>query len=288
MLFAKKRSISKLAGSALFLRRVTMKKIVVQLFGFCMFMLLPHFGYPITLPFEEKFDAPVYKTGVWTSGGGTHAWVENGGWRGGAAKFRAADQFMANVGLGQFTGLNTARLNIRFLVKFGSTMTNYDTGKGGKFLIINRASQRDEHRVIVMMHSYLDENWDIGVGNNISPVYPNPVIFNINQNENVWICMELEADITTGTIKYWITKQDGSWNERLYLQVPLTDPGVSNWDYIDLIGGPGGLSTGADQNAYWMFDEVKISNSYIGPPPGFVQNSTTPNYPNIISITPPQ
>jgi len=234
-------------------------------------------GRNISLPFEEKFDTFSYQDFIWITSGATHSWESNGGWRGGAARFTPpAGDLEGYSGLGQFTGLGGTQINVRFLIYYGSAYVENENLQN-KVIIINRGAQQ---RPMIISRIYND--WmTFGACDGTTCRYeggdfwPNGVerfrVGNPPNREMEWICIEFEANSVTGIINLYVHTQDGVLTG-LNVSQQMAVAG-DQFSFVDIIGGffhAGGVP---NANNYFKIDELAISNSYIGPPPGFVTTS---------------
>ena len=257
----------------------------------------------ITLPYEQKFDTNAYTSQeVWISEGATHMWQSSGCWSGGCAKFTPPyGPNQGYSGLGQYTNLSGTQLNVRFLLLHGPTFREYaPPGTSNKLVILNRGTLL---RPMLIYRTYSDSSWTSNPYMTIGPCdgttckyyggdfWPDGTdtyrIGNApDHRELEWVSIEIEANAITGIIKLYIYTQDGEL-AGLYQTQTMT-PGET-WSYVDIIGGF--WNSGGVQNAdnYFMIDELKISNSYIGPPAGFIAggggDTTNPSIPaNLTAI----
>src|SRR5690349_18198425 len=225
-----------------------------------------------SLPHEEHFDTNAYASDiVWTVQGGTHAYMPNSGWKGGAAKFTPPTTGEGVSGLGQFMlGLSSVpeQLNVRFLVYYGSTWNQYSNGN--KLVIMNRDGNRGRPMIISRAVGSGDTRWEtwgacdgtvcryeggdywpdgtdtLRIGN--SPI----------GREHQWISVEFEANTRTGMIRMYVDSEDGRLNG-LYIERPMDDTGTGGvWSYIDTVGGYMAQTVRADPENYFMIDELKI------------------------------
>ena len=257
----------------------------------------------ITLPYEQKFDTNAYTSQeVWISEGATHTWQSGGCWSGGCAKFTPPyGPNQGYSGLGQYTNLSGTQLNVRFLLLHGPTFREYaPPGTANKLVVLNRGTLL---RPMLIYRTYSDSSWTSNPYMTIGPCdgttckyyggdfWPDGTdtyrIGNApDHRELEWVSIEIEANAITGIIKLYIYTQDGEL-AGLYQTQTMT-PGET-WSYVDIIGGF--WNSGGVQNAdnYFMIDELKISNSYIGPPAGFIAggggDTTNPSIPaNLTAI----
>ena len=257
----------------------------------------------ITLPYEQKFDTNAYTSQeVWISEGATHTWQSGGCWSGGCAKFTPPyGPNQGYSGLGQYNNLSGTQLNVRFLLLHGPTFREYaPPGTANKLVVLNRGTLL---RPMLIYRTYSDSSWTSNPYMTIGPCdgttckyyggdfWPDGTdtyrIGNApDHRELEWVSIEIEANAITGIIKLYIYTQDGEL-AGLYQTQTMT-PGET-WSYVDIIGGF--WNSGGVQNAdnYFMIDELKISNSYIGPPAGFIAggggDTTNPSIPaNLTAI----
>ncbi|MET0067983.1 MAG: hypothetical protein ABW076_16685 [Candidatus Thiodiazotropha sp.] len=246
----------------------------------------------ITLPFSEGFDLNNYQDLVWVTNGASHQWLSDGGWQGGgAAKIIPIVTDQGYNGLGQFTGLNTEQLNVRFLIKHGSAWGRRPAQDfTNKVIIFNRPTLRD--RPMIISRTYNNEtDWvTYGACDNTVCRYEGgdywpdgsdsyrigPPPFN---RSNEWVSVELEANTRTGLISLYITTQDGVLSGR-YVQNSMATPGEV-FSYIDVIGGYTNFASIPDPENYFIIDELVIDDSYIGPPAGFIAGNP-PSPPTIL------
>lgn len=249
-----------------------------------------------SLPLEEKFDSNDYEGDlVWTTNGAHEEWVPNGGWRGtGAAKFYPPTVEGVS-GLGQFVEINNGQgveqLNVRFLIYHGrdwDRVTAYN-----KVVIMNRIDDYARPMIISRNHN----GWrTYGSCDNTVCNYEGGDFwpdgtdsFRIGDRpenrEEEWISVELEANMMTGKIKVYVYTQDGDlaglYTETTMKERPRSQPdlpavigpGTPLMHYIDMIGGyfnDPPTTPHYTSDTYFMIDELKVDDSYIGPPEGFV------------------
>ena len=83
---------------------------------------------------------------------------------------------------------------------------------------------------------------------------------------NQWVCFEWQADYTAGTaghFKLWITTEDGTYNETLYIDTDI-DLGGTETHSIKI----GAYWDGTSDANWFGLDEFVMDNTYIGPPSG--------------------
>jgi hypothetical protein len=235
------------------------------------------------LPHVENFATSNWLDEIrWTSQGALARHMTGVNWDGGnAARFwlPTVDQGYAALGEFQFTGgLQPRRLNIRFIYQWGSTFLTDDVAPGPKQLIVLRSTGMDTDRFIAQQHGFgPGDQWDLGIGNNTLPEYPNPRVWNYGEHTGQPVCFEFEL-IVGGQLRVFVTKRnDSNWNQRLLISQP-TNNNNGYWSAINLLGGYGGpgRAGSADPNAWYQFSNLVISNTYIGPPAGFTSGSPMP------------
>jgi hypothetical protein len=233
---------------------------------------------------SQMFDSAYSNSIVQLQQGCVHTWLQNGGWRGGAAKFTPPTTGEGACGVWAFDFAGMAQVpeqvNVRFLLFHGSTWQEY--GPGNKLVIINRNG--NDGRPMVITQKY--DNWEtmsacdgtvckFDQGGGYSQggdrlKIGNPPL----AREEEWISVELEANTRTGMIRLYIDTQDGDL-QGLYIERYMDDTGPGGtWSF----GGVGGYMRQAvrsDPNNYFLIDELVVASSRIGPPAGF-GNSTRP------------
>lgn len=262
----------------------------------------------ISLPTELNFDSGGTSISdlIWAEGSCTFSHLTSGCWTGGCAKFTPPTQDRDNAcGLGEFLNFATSQLNVRFLMKIGTTF--YATSRSGaegygeKLVILNPTGGERPILFLLRNNGASPYNYALCIGNDTSNVdcqcggthpcyWPNgndTLEFDNGTGGDYagqWVCVELQATIG-GQNRVYITTQDGVFNETLYVSVNSTSSGLFN--RINLIGGYWNQYNLADPNTYIIFDELKIDNKYIGPPPGF-QSNPAPRPPDRLRVEPVQ
>jgi hypothetical protein len=240
-----------------------------------------------SFPFNENFDANNYGDLVWVTNGARHEWLANGGWDGGgAAKFFPITTDQGYNGLGQFQGMNTEQMNVRFLIKHGP-----DFNSGGltytKVIILNRNGYRERPMIGGRQHGSW-RTW--GACDNTvcryeaGDMWPDGSdSFRIGDapysREDEWFSVEISANSRTGLIRLYITSQDGELNGE-YVNVTMENTGGA-FNYIDVLGGYFNIAPRASAGNYFIIDDLVIDDSYIGPPEGFVMGNP-PSPPRIL------
>ena len=95
-----------------------------------------------------------------------------------------------------------------------------------------------------------------------------------------WVAFELEILGSTGTYRYYIWTQDGTYNG-LYMEASNAETGTPG------VAGISGLyytDYGATSGSYVMVDDVVFADTYIGPPNGFGIDNT-PNQFSFSDVT---
>jgi hypothetical protein len=97
-----------------------------------------------------------------------------------------------------------------------------------------------------------------------------------------WFCVEYELDFSNNTTTARIWNQSGTISG---IYITTANNSDTHTTYIDIIGGYyNRVHLNQDANTYMLIDELKISNTYIGPPIGFVGGDTTP--PTLSNLSP--
>lgn len=188
------------------------------------------------------------------------------------------------VGAGWFSYSNTSRIHIRFMIWVGPTFYESITNGGGGLInkFVLQDNNNDYPRTGILGFNAespagsgfvafgvlaADESYHY----NASPTEPGywqeNAAFYINDttNHSTWICVE-----------YWIDTADGE--SGLYI---WTAAGLQDSFYITNAVSGSATQTGfyfsyfncygvADADNYYIIDDLSVSNSYIGPPDGFV------------------
>lgn len=268
-------------------------------------------GRRISLPFVEHLDAATSISDIsWATQGGTVTWVANGGWRGSGgvkitAPFINGDQGYA--GLGSFDVGRQTRLNVRFLIYFGSSFQ--EQLQFDKLLIVLREKQGID---LGSLRPMILDNQRIQFGREhrfwracrgvVECGEPNGAdVFTVSsaKNANQWVCFELESDLVAERLNLYIHTADGRYrgisssvslaNERN--EVAAFNGGVSRpptdfpiyqvqvlggfWNWSDGRRDGGVIGSKRDANAYIKIDEIAIDNRYIGCPAGFQEKPLT-------------
>lgn len=266
-------------------------RFAVVTFLTLLFILLPMSSFAerriSSFPFSEDFEADNYQDLVWVTNGARHEWMPNGGWQGGgAAKFFPIVTDQGYNGLGQFQGMNTEQLNVRFLIRHGSRFNS-----GGltytKVIIMNREGYRERP----MIGGRQEGSWrTYGACDNTICRYEGGDFWPDGTDsykigdppfarEDEWISVEFEANSRTGIIRLYITSEDGELNG-LYVQQSMSTPGGA-FNYIDVLGGYFNIAPEPHPDNYFIIDKLVIDDNYIGPPDGFIAGNP-PSPPRIL------
>jgi len=280
-----------------------MKKPIILILFFSLVSVV-YAGRDIELPFEEKFDSGDTWTAdlAWVVNGATATHIPSSGcWSGGCAKFTPPYELSVGgngtyCGMGQFHFDATTQFNVRLLVKLGPTFIetiDLDTSTINKFIIVEGTSRLGILGLCAPSDAYEDPPSLVGLGPSDGGsggyVYthdygdwrdgiPQNAEFKIGAIAgyiNEWIAVEYELNSTTPHARMYIWTQDGVFNgEVIYLDTPA----IPSATYIDILGGYYNTRhLNQDSDTYMMIDELKMSNSYIGPPAGFGDSSKTLN-----------
>ena len=253
-----------------------------------------------TFPHSETFEnlASIADLAVAGPAGATVTWLPNTSWNGGnggAVKITPVTNTEGYGGIGGFTGFRQSRLNVRFLIKFGSNFAGVATMD--KLVIMNRdgaarpmifdamlgPDQNGGRPALVygpclgtLCSWHQTNNW------NNHPFY---VTRTVNVDE--WFAFEYEADLPNKRLNLYIWSRDGRYSG-LYSSYDMT-VGLDNEAGFNSASAPvinvEGIGwywhppeeraplSARDENTYIMIDDVVINNQYIGPPQNFMGNS---------------
>ncbi len=215
-------------------------------------------------------------------------------------------QGYAGLGEHSFHAVRTKRLNIRYLFRYNANWARYAQNtkwdiaikydysnpavpgrlegcergiveSRGDPLDTNPLDGQDEDFVI--KQGVCNQGWTVPNrdGWNMAP----------GVRENEWISLESEFDLDTGWYRTYITTQDGVYNQSVHTEINIgtntygapveTVPSPYWWGTIDCSTGcfwgwpDDGGSYPRPADTYIWFSHFVMSNSYIGPPAGFVQ-----------------
>lgn len=292
-----------------FVKEGALRRLIYFIF-FLTIVIPPHSSQAartITLPFEENFNTAGYTADLlWLEGSTpTHTNVTVGCWEGNCAKFTPPTQDSddySGLGTFRFSSVQT-RVNIRFLIKIGTTFASTARsgaeGLGNKLLIISASSGS---RPMIVVRRYDDgtphyfapapcddaDGCNYECGGTPNCYWPNGKDnFTVEDGVGLkdfagqWVSMELEADAVARTIKLYIYTVGGEL-AGLYKQV--SRPSGGTFSEIQILGGYYNQYNLSDSNTYIMFDELAISNKYIGPPTGFT--NAPPRSPEGLRLVP--
>lgn len=267
--------------------------------------------------YTQNFD-----TSSWTStlcdvdsgNGGACEHVTEGCYSGGCARITLPTTLIdkggmwqgGNCGLSGITFTATGHLNVRFLVKFSANYDNATNAGQNKLLVATGTGERP--MIIMETQTYFyttkyytfsateDNDTTFECGGNgccgedkwphttCSYYYDNPDgedAFKSYNYEDQWISVELEYDTTANTSKVYLTTLDGAFNG-LYVTRSLERSSGATYNAIENLGGY--HSSVYNSNTYVYFDNIVVSNSYIGPPDGFVGGSATRKLNNVTGV----
>ena len=276
--------------------------LVLLLITNILFVTKTQAGRNITLPFIDNFDINNYEDLQWLSNGASINYEISGGWSGGAVKITPPTS--APGGNGEYGGLGsydfsaTPVVHVRFLVKFGSDyITSVRAGGGNtqnKFVILN--PDGDGTRGILSLLQ-VDSDYSIGPCDNSTCKYecgqgsdPNMGdwwpdgndAFLMSEHLNEWIAMEYKVDLTNGLTSVYIWTLDETLGG---LYKSYTMPIGGNIVALQILGGYFNGYHVAGSNVFVMFDEMRISNNFIGPPVNFLDgDSDAPLSPSGLSV----
>jgi len=247
------------------------------------------------------------------SGGASMDHITTGGWNDtGAAKFFPPTVSDSYCGLGAPTVRgNYSKLNIRYLVNFGSQFAASITDQIKNGIILKSSNPRCWFNIDTA-NNYGGDQFTLGFWGTVAAVHggdytcgvppsayhPNPGgvpgtwpasysagcndeidrcsngcgIFYIADHLNEWICIEMEAT-SSGRVALYIWTSDRSYNG-LYLATNNSNPATLT--SIDKICGYFNGAMAANPNNYYIIDEVVVADEFIGPPEGFFEDTPLP------------
>ena len=215
------------------------------------------------------------------------------------------DRVQGYAGLGEhyFHAVRTKRLNIRYLFRYNANWVRYAQGTKWELAIkydytnpndpvrrqgCDRAMTMAtsdlliaDRKRFVVSQGVCSETWSV----------PNQDGFNFGPGvrENEWISVENEFDLQTGWYRTYVTTQDGVYNQSLTSEInigpgaygaPREDvPNPYWWGSIDCTAGcfwgwsDDGGTIPRPADTYIWFSHFVMSNTRIGPPAGFVQQT---------------
>lgn len=249
-------------------------------------------GAQITFPHSDDFSTEAYSivnegtcgTVTYTTGASCY------GGSGGCVKIvPPTSGGQCTMGITGYNFTDTKQLNVRFLVKIGNqyeeTATAVEYGYQNKMLIVSRSVETSV-RGMGIFERNSDSGWYTwGACEDNSCLYydgddgyawPHANdTFKSSSYADQWVCVEWELDITEGLARLYIWTADGV-NNGLHQTYIYTEQS-GDLGYYTEIQAIGGFFNGyhtSNANAYLMFDNLVLSNTYIGPPAGFIGSTT--------------
>ncbi len=246
--------------------------------------------YPYMLNFDDN---------SWTSNlcyvvnNATCAHVTTGCYSGGCAKF-TPPTVAAPADNGRYSGVGgfaippTGRLNVRVLVKIGPAYESTSDMRQNKFIVAWDQDTSYPRPMVIFermpYESVCSRYYSFGACEDNDCTYqcggrsctvPNCYDgFKSTSYHNKWISIEMEYNTHARVNNVYIYTQDGALRG-LYVSRPLSSSSGAAYDFLQIIGGFYNGTHTADANNYVMLDNLVISNTYIGPPAGFVEGSQT-------------
>lgn len=216
-------------------------------------------------------------------------------------------QGYAGLGEHTFHAVRTKRLNIRYLFRYNANWARYAQNTKWDIAIkydysdpssppgrregcergivetrgdpLDTNPQNGQNEDFVIKQGVCNQGWTVP---NRSGWHMAPGV-----RENEWISVENEFDLDSGWYRTYITTRDGTFNQSLHTQINIgtdtygadseTVPSPYWWGSIDCSTGcfwgwpDDGGSYPRPADTYIWFSHFVMSNSYIGPPVGFVQ-----------------
>lgn len=264
--------------------------------------------YPYMLNFDDN---------SWTSNlcfivnNATCTHVTSGCYSGGCAKFTPPTVAAPSVngrysGLGGFNIPETRRLNVRVLVKIGPTYESTSDCQQNKFIIGWPKAGTTNERPMVIFECMPYEGvpgyscgryYSFGACEDNDCTYqcggrtcsrPNCYdTFRSTDYHNKWFSIEMEHDAVNGIANVYIFTQDGK-HKGLYVSRQLRASSGGIFNLLQIVGGFFNGTHSADANNYLMFDNLAISNTYIGPPEEFLSGVSGLGSPQNLRIIPAQ
>ncbi len=260
----------------------------------------------ISLPFEERFDNGDTWTHdlTWVACGGQATHYNSGGWQGGHADFKPPESPCTagiNGGMstfGRLQGFSASQVNIRMLLRIGSTYyEDLRDGGGGyinKFIDVHGGTG---HRYGILTINRGPGFLALGVlGDHEVYRYVTggqwigDAEFRIDENgsnayTDEWICLEYEIRPADNTTRVYIWTQDGRYNGYQIVTNRTQSGPISMID----IGGYYNTYLVNNNSNHLKFDDIRIDDSFIGPPAGFLSGggSQADNTSPSVAITAP-
>lgn len=242
----------------------------------------------VALPFEENFNTQAWLSDLsLTECGGTTTYVTNGCYDGGCMKVTPPTSACTGggtnggqTGLGWITYPGNSRVHVRFMILFGSRFaSNVANGGGG---LINKFLLQDAPR----RSGILGLNGSDSAGRylawavlnvNESYVFKSPpsrgwiedATFRISSSENSmeWMCVEYWIDTATRETGLYVWTRSGLQEQ---ISGVTAEAGIAQQgfyvSYFNCYGIP-------HADNYYLMDNLRISNNFIGPPAGFIGSS---------------
>src|SRR5574343_524184 len=192
----------------------------------------------ITLPFTESFDTTAYQADLlYINGGATETHVTSGCWSGGCSKITPPTNTEGNAAaLGAFTGISARQLNIRFLMKVGSTWysTAEDKGEGlgDKLVIVTKTANSERVITGLLTDSHI-------------PPATSPYPFGLVQ------CGTDVGNYTSSNNHGGISPCDGIWPSSKHADAACVDAG-GGYDTFHI-----GKNIATDYDEQWVSVEIE-------------------------------
>lgn len=245
-----------------------------------------------SFPWSEDMDTSGYTSDLLRmSTGCSHTYLSTGGWDGGgAARFEVGyDGAYCGLGSLSWTGLGSqSQLNVRIVYWVSTDYAENETRNNKLILVTPQSGTRP-----MMFHKQFGGAGDwIGfapcdgtvcdyLGGNSWPETSETFRMGSGTYEQEWVSLEFEMITGTQALNLYVTTRDGLFT------------GLYNGSAATLDGWTGGL-TGIDTltyfndtpgdhrtpgaGEYYIIDDVAVSDSYIGPPTGFVSSAAANTY----------
>ncbi len=287
------------------MRKIAAIIIALLILPFSLHAACPEPGSPnVTLPYALSFDDSSWETRDISQGptdceecGGTADHTTNGCYSGGCMKVvpptsacTGGDVNGGAVGLGWTVYPGTTRIHIRFLIYFGSAYyENIASGGGGlinKFILQDSSNASPDPRTgILGFNADGAVTWAAFAVMGDGDVYhykspPNrgwiqDATFKVSSTENhsKWICVEYWIDTAIHESGAYIWTRDNGLEEEISgVDIGSQFLNVLQYGFYLNYFNCYGVS---NPNNYYLFDNLYVSNSFIGPPDGFLLGEDT-------------
>jgi hypothetical protein len=233
-------------------------------------------------------------------------------WRNGCARFVPVGGTNGFDGINTYAALggfrfppNSRTVFVRYLMYFGPDFITH-VDRSIKHIIMHRGDgvgdDSDDRAMSYIWRTPNLTNFTIGACDNIdcffdenaSPDPSNTDSFLVgNVANSQWVALEAEFDTSTtpNRVRIRATTEDGVLNETVIASRTMAPTNSSPQNYfreLSILGAFVDRGTRASPGMYFLLDEIAMSNSYIGPPAGFVTGNPStrarPSAPVLLSV----